>query len=186
MHVGKDLPDGGIRCDLPADERDRKTAVLAVHLPVPVCRDAAFHDDPHDDAAGFRRDECRYVLCGRSDICRRDRCRQQYNFEKNRLDLRGIINMYENYNRDKMLELSKKASEATAGAFEAAAEVSVKGYKVIETSVIKEYKTVENAAVGTYTKIEDKFIDRFLKKDGETLEEAKKQLKKKENMEADE
>lgn len=87
-----------------------------------------------------------------------------------------------------MPEVSKKAFEAAKGAVEATAEVSgkgyeriesgvVNGYKAIETGVVKGYKAVETAVTGTYTKIEDRFVDKFLKKDGETVAEAKARLK---------
>lgn len=42
------------------------------------------------------------------------------------------------------------------------------------------YKKIETGVVNGYTKIEDKFVDTFLKKDGETIEEAKARLKRKE------
>ena len=38
-------------------------------------------------------------------------------------------------------------------------------------------KKIENAVVSGYKKIEDKFVDTFLKKDGETIEEAKVRVK---------
>lgn len=38
-------------------------------------------------------------------------------------------------------------------------------------------KKVEESVVGGYKKIEDKFVDTFLKKDGETTEEAKSRVK---------
>lgn len=85
--------------------------------------------------------------------------------------------MSEFNNRTDMLEFSKKSSEAIESAFEAAADVTVKGYKTIETGVFKSCKAVENAVVGNNTKIEDKFVDQFLKKEGETVEEAKQRLK---------
>ena len=40
------------------------------------------------------------------------------------------------------------------------------------------YKKIEKGVVDGYTKIEDKFVDNYLTKDGETVEEAKKRLKK--------
>ena len=46
----------------------------------------------------------------------------------------------------------------------------------IEDTVVGGYKKVEDTVVGGYKKIEDKFVDTFLKKDGETLEEAKERL----------
>ena len=48
--------------------------------------------------------------------------------------------------------------------------------KKIEDDVVGGYKKVEDTVVGGYKKIEDKFVDTFLKKDGETIEEAKERL----------
>lgn len=48
----------------------------------------------------------------------------------------------------------------------------------ITKAVTKGYKKIEKGVVDGYTKIEDKFIDMYLAKDGESLEEAKKGLKK--------
>ena len=56
-------------------------------------------------------------------------------------------------------------------------EKVVDGYKKVEKGVVDGYKSVENAVVGTYEKLEDKFVDKYLTKDGETVEEAKKRLK---------
>ena len=53
----------------------------------------------------------------------------------------------------------------------------VDGYKKIEDSVVGGYQKVEDTVVGGYKKIEDKFVDTFLKKDGETTEEAKARVK---------
>ena len=47
----------------------------------------------------------------------------------------------------------------------------------IEKVVVDGYKKVEDSVVGGYKKIEDKFVDTFLKKDGETIEEAKERIK---------
>ena len=49
--------------------------------------------------------------------------------------------------------------------------------KKIEDAVVDGYKKVEDIVVGGYKKIEDKFVDTFLKKDGETIEEAKERIK---------
>ena len=55
--------------------------------------------------------------------------------------------------------------------------------KLVETNekiaekVVDAYKKIEDTVVGGYTKIEDAFVDRYLTKDGETLEEAKARLK---------
>lgn len=48
--------------------------------------------------------------------------------------------------------------------------------KKIEDAVVGGYKKVEDTVVSGYKKIEDKFVDTFLKKDGETTEEAKERL----------
>ena len=50
--------------------------------------------------------------------------------------------------------------------------------KKIEKAVVGGYKKVEDTVVGGYKKIEDKFVDTFLKKDGETTEEAKERVNK--------
>lgn len=50
--------------------------------------------------------------------------------------------------------------------------------KKIEEAVVGGYKKIEDTVVGNYKKVEDKFVDAFLKKDGETIEEAKGRLKK--------
>ena len=39
-------------------------------------------------------------------------------------------------------------------------------------------KKIEDAVVGGYTKIEDAFVDRYLTRDGESVEEAKERIKK--------
>ena len=49
--------------------------------------------------------------------------------------------------------------------------------KKIENAVVEGYKKVEDTVVGGYKKIEDKFVDTFLKKDGETTEEATIRIK---------
>lgn len=56
----------------------------------------------------------------------------------------------------------------------------VNGYQKIENSVVDSYKKIENSVVNGYQKIEDKFIDKYLTKDGETLEEAKIRIKNEE------
>ena len=49
--------------------------------------------------------------------------------------------------------------------------------KKIEETVVDGYKKVEDTIVNGYKKIEDKFVDTFLKKNGETIEEAKERIK---------
>jgi len=54
----------------------------------------------------------------------------------------------------------------------------VKTNEKIAEKVIGTYQKIEDTVVGGYNKIEDAFVDRYLTKDGETVEEAKKRLKK--------
>lgn len=61
------------------------------------------------------------------------------------------------------------------------AEAVTDGYKKIEKGVVGGYKKIEHGVVGGYTKMEDRFIDRFLAKDGETVEEARERLRRKED-----
>ena len=56
------------------------------------------------------------------------------------------------------------------------AEGVVKGYKAIEKGVVDGYKKVEQGVVSGFTKIEDKFVERYLTRDGETVEEARERL----------
>ncbi len=44
--------------------------------------------------------------------------------------------------------------------------------------VVGGYKAVENAVTGGYKKVEDKFVDKFLRKDGETVEDAKVRIER--------
>ena len=54
--------------------------------------------------------------------------------------------------------------------------------KKIEKAVVGGYKKIEDTVVGGYKKVEDKFVDTFLKKDGETIEEAKERLQQEQNQ----
>ena len=54
----------------------------------------------------------------------------------------------------------------------------VNANKKIEQAVVGSYKKIENSVVGNYKKIEDKFVDTFLKKDNETIAEAKERIMK--------
>ena len=59
-------------------------------------------------------------------------------------------------------EVNKKIEEAVTG-----------GYQKIEDGVVVGYHKIEEGVVSGYTKIEDRFVNAFLKKDGETTEEAR-------------
>ncbi len=58
----------------------------------------------------------------------------------------------------------------------------VNANKKIADTVVKGYEKIENTIVDKYKSIEDKFVDQYLTKDGETIEEAKKRLKKEQQM----
>lgn len=47
----------------------------------------------------------------------------------------------------------------------------------IAEAVTGGYKKIEHGVVEGYTKIEDTFIDRFLTKEGETVDQARERLK---------
>ena len=57
-------------------------------------------------------------------------------------------------------------------------EKMVNANKKIEKGVVGSYKKIETGVVSGYKKIEDKFVDKFLREDGETLEQAKERVKK--------
>lgn len=57
----------------------------------------------------------------------------------------------------------------------------VKANEKIAEKVVDTYKKIEDTVVGGYTKIEDAFVDRYLTKDGESIEEAKERLKREQN-----
>ena len=54
----------------------------------------------------------------------------------------------------------------------------VKANDKIAEKVTDGFKKISDTVVGGYTKIEDAFVDRYLTKDGETVEAAKERLKK--------
>lgn len=82
--------------------------------------------------------------------------------------LRVGISMIENsVRKEKMMKKSKL----------------IKANEKIAKKVVGTYKKIEDTVVGSYSKIEDAFVDRYLIKEGETIEEAKKRLHR-ENMES--
>lgn len=52
----------------------------------------------------------------------------------------------------------------------------IKANEIIAEKVVETFGKIEDTVVGGYTRIEDAFVDRYLTKDGETIEEAKKRL----------
>ena len=53
----------------------------------------------------------------------------------------------------------------------------VETYKAIEDGVVGAYKAIEEGVVGAYKAVEDSFVDKLLRKEGETVEQAKERLK---------
>lgn len=53
----------------------------------------------------------------------------------------------------------------------------VKANEKVAETVCSTFEKIETAVVGGYTKVEDAFVDRYLTKDGETVEQAKERLK---------
>ncbi|MFT8993209.1 hypothetical protein [Leuconostoc mesenteroides] len=58
----------------------------------------------------------------------------------------------------------------------------VKANKKIEEKVVKTYKTIENGAVEGFGNISDKFVDKYLAKDGESAQDAKKRIEAEQNQ----
>ena len=54
----------------------------------------------------------------------------------------------------------------------------VRANKKKKKRVVGAFEKIEKTVVGGYTKIEDAFVDRYLTKDGESIEEAKERIKK--------
>lgn len=53
----------------------------------------------------------------------------------------------------------------------------VKANEKIAKKVTDTFGKIENRVVGSYTKIEDAFVERYLTRDGESVEEAKRRLR---------
>ena len=60
------------------------------------------------------------------------------------------------------------------------AKTVTEGYKKVEDAVVGGYKKIEDGVVDAYEKVEEKFIDQYLTREGESVEDAKARLKKKE------
>lgn len=58
----------------------------------------------------------------------------------------------------------------------------VKANQKIADKVTEGFKKISDGVVNGYTKIEDKFVEQYLTKDGESVEDAKRRLKKEEEV----
>lgn len=54
----------------------------------------------------------------------------------------------------------------------------VKTNEKITEKVVGTFEKIEDTVVSSYTKIEDTFVERYLTKDGESVQEAKRRLKR--------
>ena len=63
---------------------------------------------------------------------------------------------------------------------ETIAASAVNGYKKIEDGVVNGYKKIENGVVEGFEKVTDKCVETLFAKEGESVEEAKQRLSRKE------
>ena len=78
-----------------------------------------------------------------------------------------------------MILTAPKTEDATAIArLEKTGAKVADAYKKIENGTVATYKKIEDGVVGTYKKVEDGFVDQFLTHDGETVDKAKKRLRR--------
>ena len=68
------------------------------------------------------------------------------------------------------------AKSKLAQANEKIAADVVKGYQKIEDSVVGGYQKIESGVVDGFTSMTDRFVERFLTREGETVQEAKARL----------
>ncbi len=67
--------------------------------------------------------------------------------------------------KSKLVQANEKVASAVVG-----------GYKKIEEGVVGGYKKIEDGVTGAFKKMEDGFVDKFLTREGETVEDAEKRL----------
>lgn len=65
---------------------------------------------------------------------------------------------------------------------EAVAESTVSGYKKIEQGVVAGYKKIETGVVEGFGKVVDKCVEVLFAKEGESVEDAKARLNRKDNQ----
>lgn len=80
--------------------------------------------------------------------------------------------------KSKMTQANEKIAHNVTEGYKKIEEGVVSGYKKIEEGVVGGYKKIEEGAVNGFNKISDKFVDRFLTKEGESVEDAKERLSK--------
>ena len=90
----------------------------------------------------------------------------------------GFVMEYNKITEEARLQekMSEKAYETAKSSYNAIEDTVVNGYKAVENAVTGAYKAVEDTVTGGYQKIEDAFVEKFLTRDGETVQEAKARL----------
>ena len=81
-----------------------------------------------------------------------------------------------------MIMSNKKMTQGIADGYKKIETGVVDGYKKIETGVVDGYKKIENGAVVGFGKVVDKCVEVLFAREGESAEDAKARLSKKEDM----
>lgn len=77
------------------------------------------------------------------------------------------------------VEAYRKFQENGSESYQKIEDGVIGTYQKIEDSVVGTYKKIEDGVVGAFEKVEDHFVDKFFRKPGESVEEAKERLSKK-------
>ena len=80
--------------------------------------------------------------------------------------------------KNKLSQANEKIAEGVVTGYKKIEDGVVSGYKKIEDGVVGGYKKIEQGVVSGFNKMTDKFVDKFLTKEGETVEEAKARMAK--------
>lgn len=79
---------------------------------------------------------------------------------------------------EKQLEMTDREQDVTAA--ETGSEEAAAGYRKIEKAVVTGYRKIETGAVEGFGKVVDKCVEVLFAREGESVEEAKKRLNRKE------
>ena len=77
-------------------------------------------------------------------------------------------------------KVAEVATESVVTGYKKIEEAVVSGYKKIEDGVVTGYKKIETGAVDGFGKVVDKCVEVLFAREGESVEEAKKRLNRKE------
>ncbi len=79
-------------------------------------------------------------------------------------------------------EVAEAAAKGAVSAYQTIENAVVGGYKKIEDGVVTGYKKIETGAVEGFDKVVDKCVEVLFAKEGESVEDAKKRLNRKEEQ----